>query len=195
MTPGDLLYLPRGWYHDALADDGGSVHIAFGATVPIGLDVISLLFERMIREPGFRQHLPQDESALASRLSGLGAMLARALDDPETLAQVQKLQQGFPYPRDSYDLPKLLDLATAERFRVRAKGIRLAEQGGRFGLVQAGDRQATEVPAEVSALVGWVLERDAFTRAELARAFPERSSAQVDELLASLGAMRLVVAA
>ena len=32
MEPGDLLYLPRGQYHDALADEGGTVHIAFGVT-------------------------------------------------------------------------------------------------------------------------------------------------------------------
>ena len=51
MEPGDLLYLPRGQYHDALADEGGAVHIAFGVTYPIGVDVMSLLFERVIAEP------------------------------------------------------------------------------------------------------------------------------------------------
>ena len=30
LRPGDLLYIPRGQYHDALASQNGAVHIAFG---------------------------------------------------------------------------------------------------------------------------------------------------------------------
>jgi hypothetical protein len=74
---------------------------------------------------------------------------------------------------------------------VRAKGIRLVQQNGRHGLVQEGSRAATEVPADVSALVGWVLERPDFSRTELAAAFPEKRSAQLDQLLRDLSAMRL----
>ena len=32
MTPGDVLYLPRGQYHDALASEGASLHLSFGIT-------------------------------------------------------------------------------------------------------------------------------------------------------------------
>ena len=45
---------------------------------------------------------------------------------------------------------------------MRAKGIRLVQQAGRYGLEQEGSRAATEVPAEVSPMVAWVLERRAF---------------------------------
>ena len=48
MEPGDLLYLPRGQYHDALADEGGTMHIAFGITYPIGMDVMTFLFDRSL---------------------------------------------------------------------------------------------------------------------------------------------------
>src|SRR3546814_12960582 len=34
MQPGDLLYIPRGRYHDALASENGALHIAFGVTLP-----------------------------------------------------------------------------------------------------------------------------------------------------------------
>ena len=50
MRPGDLLYLPRGQYHYALADDGPCAHIAWGVTYPIGMDVMTYAFERMIGE-------------------------------------------------------------------------------------------------------------------------------------------------
>ena len=75
---------------------------------------------------------------------------------------------------------------------MRAKGIRLVHQGGRYGLLQEGARAATEVPAEVGPLVAWVLERREFSRNELTAAFPGRDAAEVERLLRELGAMRLI---
>jgi ribosomal protein L16 Arg81 hydroxylase len=196
MEPGDLLYLPRGQYHDALADEGGAVHVAFGITYPIGLDVMSFLYERVIAEPAFRANLPRageasSDDRLRERLSALSERIAAILDEPQTAAQIKSMQRSFHYPRHAYTLPDLLTETADERFRVRASGIRMVQQGGRFGLVREGSRAATEVPADVSTMVGWVLERKQFSRNELAQAFPERESAQLDGLLRDLGAMRL----
>jgi bifunctional lysine-specific demethylase and histidyl-hydroxylase MINA len=195
MEPGDLLYLPRGQYHDAIADEGGAVHIAFGITYPIGLDIVTMLFERMMYEPIFRANLPRldgaGDRALTKRLRVLADGIADALADPKTVEQIKVMQRGFHYPRHAYELPGLLGETADERYRVRASGLRLVQQGGRFGLVREGSRAATEVPADVSAMVGWVLERQQFSREELTRAFPERGPAQLDSLLRDLGAMRL----
>jgi hypothetical protein len=197
MEPGDLLYLPRGQYHDALADDGGAAHIAFGVTYPIGMDVMSLLFERVVALPEFRANLPRSnqpdaEGKLAAHLGALADQIAKVLAEPETAREIRALQQTFHYPRHSYDLPDLLAAAPDDRYRVRATGIRLVEQGGRFGLVAEGSRTATEVPADVSAMVGWVLKQPAFSPAELAAAFPERPAAAIERLLRDLRAMRLI---
>jgi hypothetical protein len=171
------------------------VHIAFGLTYPIGLDIVTMLFERMMYEPVFRANLPRldgaGDRALIERLRVLADGIASALADPKTVEQIKVMQRGFHYPRHAYDLPGLLGEAADERYRVRAAGIRLVQQGGRFGLVREGSRAATEVPADVSAMVGWVLERQQFSREELTRAFPERGPAQLDSLLRDLGAMRL----
>jgi bifunctional lysine-specific demethylase and histidyl-hydroxylase MINA len=196
MEPGDLLYLPRGQYHDALADEGGTVHIAFGVTYPIGFDVMTYLFDRVVAEPEFRANLPRPDGpaaadALSARLALLRDRIGAILAEPKTAAQIAALQRGFRYPRHGYALPDLLGAPAEDRFRVRAKGIRMVQQGGRYGLVEEGSRAATEVPAEVSRLVAWVLERREFSRSELAAAFPERRAAQLEQLLRDLGAMRL----
>jgi ribosomal protein L16 Arg81 hydroxylase len=194
MEPGDLLYLPRGQYHEAVADEGGAVHVAFGVTYPIGLDVVSMLYERMMYEPIFRANLPRlgaDGRALTDRLRVLSDGIAAVLAEPKILEQIKTMQRGYHYPRHSYALPDLLAEAAEERFKVRAAGLRMVQQGGRFGLVGEGSRAATEVPADVSAIVGWVLERKQFARSELAQAFPDRQSSQLDQLLRDLGAMRL----
>ena len=194
MEPGDLLYLPRGQYHDALADEGGAVHIAFGVTYPIGMDVMSLLFERVVGLPEFRANLPRPdaERELAAHLGGLADRIAKLLADPETVRQIRAQQRTFHYPRHSYALPDLLHACPDDRYRVHAKGIRLVQQGGRFGLVAEGSRAATEVPADVSGPVGWVLKRPEFSGADLAAAFPGRPAAALDQLLRDLRAMRLI---
>jgi hypothetical protein len=195
MTPGDLLYLPRGWYHDALADDGGTIHVSFGAVYMVGLDVVSFLFERMMAEPDLRTNLPRpdadDGDALAEHVARVGDRIAEVLRQPETLARIRSLQRGDPLPSAGYDVQDLLRNSSGQCFRVRAEGIRLVAQGGRHGLLKDGSHNAVEVPSDVSDMVGWVLQRREFTRIELARAFPERQAAQLEGLLRDLGSMRL----
>ncbi len=58
LEPGDLLYIPRGWYHDALAQSEATMHLSFGVTPVIGLDVISQLFESAIEHDDLRADLP-----------------------------------------------------------------------------------------------------------------------------------------
>jgi ribosomal protein L16 Arg81 hydroxylase len=196
MEPGDLLYLPRGQYHDALADEGGTVHIAFGITYPIGMDVMTFLFDRVAAEPEFRANLPRLDpeaaAALQDRLTALGDRIRAVLAEPKTAAQITALQRGFRYPRDAYHLPDLLEQPADDRFRVRAKGIRLVQQGGRYGLIQEGARAATEVPVHLSAMVAWVLKQREFSRTELTSAFPERPAAELEQLLRDVAAMRLI---
>ncbi len=192
MTPGDLLYLPRGQYHYALAEDGGCIHIAFGVTYPIGIDVVSYLFERMVTDPLGRANLPRgDRAALAERLRALGARMAELLAEPRSLEDVERQMAGFRYPRETYDLPRLLE-PEGQRFEVRATGLRLVARGGRFALVEQGTRKGVEVPRELQPMVAWALERPAFTRAELDRAFFDRPAEQRAKFLQDMEKMALL---
>jgi ribosomal protein L16 Arg81 hydroxylase len=195
MKPGDLLYLPRGQYHYALADDGGCIHIAFGVTYPIGIDVMSYLFERMITDPLCRRNLPRgDAGALAAHLGTLGERLGEVLAEPRALADMQAFQAGYRYQRGSYDFPELLDPASL-RYTVNGKGVRLIEQQGRFGLVKEGSRQAVAVPSDVSRMVAWVLERPGFSRGDLDRAFPAADKAALDKFIQDMERMILIAVA
>jgi mannose-6-phosphate isomerase-like protein (cupin superfamily) len=193
LKPGDLLYIPRGQYHYALADDGACMHIAMGMTYHIGLDFVTYMFERMVAEPLARQNLPhRDPAALAERLAALGRRMAEIAAQPATRDDIARLTASFRYPRDSYDLPGLVDGTAEEAFAVRADGIRLVEQGGRYGLVKAGSREAVEVPAPIKDLVGWVLDRPGFARHELAARFHALPPAAIDKFLADMQRMRLI---
>lgn len=191
LKPGDLLYLPRGQYHYALADDGACCHIAIGVTYPIGLDVVSYLFERMVAEPLARANLPREPGALARRLAALADRLAAVTTDSRTLADIQTQMAAFHYPREDYDLPGLIEQSPS-RFQRRYADFKLVEQGGKTLLVRTSTREGVEVPAAVKEPVGWVIARPGFERAELERAFPALPAKQVDTFLAQMERMRVI---
>ena len=180
MEPGDLLYLPRGQYHDALADEGGTVHIAFGVTYPIGMDVMSFLFDRVVAEPEFRANLPRPsapdgELALSDRLAALGDRIQAVLREPKTVAQIAALQRGFRYPRHAYALPDLLaaagrrPLSRARQGHPHGPAERPLRAGP--GRLAGGDRGAGRgQPAGAAGCSSGASS----PAAELAAAFPER---------------------
>jgi ribosomal protein L16 Arg81 hydroxylase len=105
LRPGDILYLPRGQYHDALATGESSIHLAVGVNEPIGLDVVSLLFEAGVRgAPLFRTRLPpvSDGPALRQRLGALADDAKGKLLDPGFATQIQAVQAGHLQKRGGF---------------------------------------------------------------------------------------------
>jgi hypothetical protein len=92
LQPGDLLYLPRGQFHDALAEAGPSVHLTFSCNAPNGLDWLNLLYEQAAQDPEFRKNLPfpmqnADTSNSSSDGDPLGRHLANLSNRFETMAR------------------------------------------------------------------------------------------------------------
>ncbi|MBV8165212.1 MAG: hypothetical protein JO021_00375, partial [Alphaproteobacteria bacterium] len=105
LAPGDVLYLPRGQYHDALATGEAAIHLAVGVNEPIGLDVVSLLFEAAVHgDPLFRTRLPPtgDGPALSRRLEALAADARRKLLDPGFRAKLQAVQAAHLHKRGGF---------------------------------------------------------------------------------------------
>lgn len=75
LEPGDLLYLPRGEAHHAMADGPLSVHLTFGIDTRRGIDFLSSVVEHAKSEGLFRQDL--------TRLGGTSSLelRERALKD------------------------------------------------------------------------------------------------------------------
>ena len=194
LKPGDLLYLPRGQYHYALADDGGCIHIAMGVTYPIGIDLVGYLYERLIADPLCRKNLPQgDPAALGGHLASLGERIASIMSEPATRADIERFVDSYRYIREPWDMAALLE-PEAITYAVRANGVKLIEQQGRHGLVKEGSRQAVAVPKEVAGMVVWVLKREAFTRDELDRAFDKAGKPALDRFVQDMERMALIAA-
>ena len=51
LRPGDMLYLPRGWLHEALTSDSDSLHLTVGVNVVTWLDAFKAALEECGDEP------------------------------------------------------------------------------------------------------------------------------------------------
>ncbi len=190
MKPGDVLYIPRGRYHDALASSNGAIHISFGVTLPKPLDVLSLIWEAAIASPSMRAYLPvkSGKSALARALEDMGSELTRLLTAPEIRdAAVHTMGPSFRSEAETYDVAELV--STGPVYCV-ASGISVVKQAGQE-LISNG-REATEIPAGLNEPVRWVVDRREITEDALAAAFPRMDRSLVADLIGKLRAMKVL---
>lgn len=105
MRPGDVLYLPRGWYHDAMTTEGASLHVTFSVTPLYGRVLFGLLESAAMQDPAFRQWLaPGNDGGdrLGEQIADLGRRLADlsalpAFRDEVLMAQERLVPRGAPY--------------------------------------------------------------------------------------------------
>ena len=119
MRPGDVLYLPRGWYHDALADSAASLHVTFSVTPLYGRILFGLLESAAMQDPVFRAWLPsagQDGGrALSNHLIDLGKRLAALAAHPQIRDDVAMSQQRLRQHPARYALPARKPLTSYRR--------------------------------------------------------------------------------
>lgn len=190
MKPGDMLYLPRGQYHDALASSEGTIHIAFSATGVIGLDFLGAMSDMVVGSEKFRLNFPRREDgpgALKKHIEMLSAEFAKIAKSEDFLNRFQQFQQDFHYKRGGIQIPAIGEDPLYQRLVHDAKVARF--QNG-FGLFRGNN--VTPIPPGLEKLVAWMLSRRTFTFGELADAFPSETLHSLNELLIQVRRMGLV---
>jgi hypothetical protein len=76
LGPGDTLYLPRGWPHEAETSDAASLHVTVGVHPPTRLDALRAALDACADDVEFRRALGADGELPADLLSRLGERLA-----------------------------------------------------------------------------------------------------------------------
>jgi len=120
MNPGDLLYLPRGRFHDALTSGDVSVHLSVSSNEPLGLDWLTQLWNLAVRDPEFRTVLPlpdgpSGEQALHRHLKHLYERLGAIAFDAQSLQMASNLRSGYGIKREPYGLPDLPEAGAGPR--------------------------------------------------------------------------------
>jgi hypothetical protein len=76
LRPGDTLYLPRGWLHEALTSETDSLHITVGVVVYAWIDALRAALEECEQDVEFRRSVPADGEALVDLVALLAERLA-----------------------------------------------------------------------------------------------------------------------
>jgi len=198
LRPGDLLYIPRGRYHDALASENGALHIAFGVTMPKPLDLLAIIWEAAVQDPELRADLPHkpDGEALRRVLKKMGRKVEEILSSKAAVQSAAQAVENWPYAFKSYDLESRIKTPCApaskgegKDYRV-SKQVRVVQQNGRPILTDG--KQHVEVPRHIAPQVTFVMSRDTVSAAILKQQFPEMSEAAVAELIQNMKAMRAI---
>ena len=191
MKPGDLLYVPRGQYHDALANSDASLHVSFGVTEPQGQDFLAILMPTLVRESLFRASIPHfdDGEAHLAHLQKLGDRLQAIIKDSATASAMRdyQKQRAARHCLGRFALPVRKDVPV---FRVRGLHAKLLRRGGDFrlktksgeGTLAAADEKAAE----------WAMGRDYFDADEFAAAATGGDSTAAAQLLTKLTAAGLI---
>lgn len=173
--PGDLLYLPRGLYHDALATDTASLHLSFGSTPAVGVAVLEMIAREMQGQEYFRKRLPhfEDRAALVAYLQGIGQTVNKVVADPAFHDFVANFQKDRIFD-------KVADYRFPEReadgyFFVSRYAPTLQEAGA---ALKVSHRGATfELAAADKEMLAWILGREDFWLSQLSEAHGQRGEA------------------
>ena len=76
LEPGDTLYLPRGWLHEALTSQDDSLHLTVGVNVVTWLAAFRAALDRCSDDLEFRRSLPADGDGAEALLERLAERLA-----------------------------------------------------------------------------------------------------------------------
>ncbi|MEU0739293.1 cupin domain-containing protein [Streptomyces sp. NPDC006134] len=144
LTPGDVLYLPRGWWHSVSASEGErSLHLTCGLSVATGADLIVWLSEILREHEVVRTDLPRfgtdkerTETALALR-----DLLVAELSDPDVISRYFALRDANERVRFRPSLPFVAGLpadpdlsarllTTRHDLRLTAEGNAVLTAGG-----------------------------------------------------------------
>ena len=112
LEPGDVLYMPRGWLHQALTSDTDSLHLTIGANAYTWLDALKAALDACADDVEFRRSVPEDGVPTTDLLTALGDRLEPG--DVVTRRQSKLVRTRRPVLDRGLSELRALDSLTAE---------------------------------------------------------------------------------
>lgn len=118
LAPGDLLYLPQGWPHEALAETDGCLHLSF-ALVHLNLDDVARVLAQQLAAAGDTgrplHDLHRGPEAMAAHIDEVLRRLQALRDRDGFSASLLHGLLASRRSRGRYTLPPVAGLAPADR--------------------------------------------------------------------------------
>jgi lysine-specific demethylase/histidyl-hydroxylase NO66 len=188
LTPGDTLYLPRGWLHEALTSGADSLHLTVGVNVITWLDALKAALDDAGDDLALRRSI--DAGAADDVVQALTDRLTRA--DVERRRSERLARRSRPVLADGFEQLRALEWLTHETpVERRPVHVRLHEDGASLTLEFDGTqlRMPARVRAEIDAMLA---ASEPFTAGDLPGSLDEDGRLVLIRRLVREGFLRIV---
>ena len=177
LNAGDVLYLPRGYPHDATSTDTMSIHLAVGALTVTWASTILGAVERAIdADSRFRESLPpafaqggEPRQRAEARLAALLRHLIDSIDPAVAIEDaVRRAEQALPVDLTGHlaDLEQEMHVDLQMQLRARLDSRPIVIHGDGTAAVQFHGKRVT-MPAYAKPLLEFMLTHERFCAADL----------------------------
>ena len=189
LKPGDLLYLPRGQYHDALASKSGSIHVAFGLTYFKPIDLMSVIWEKFILSDVMRKDFERNSTKenLKNELKAISKEIEKIINNEQISEIIVDSIKKWPYEINQYYLNDLV--AQGRKYSV-SKLIKLEKSGKQAYLTNGKDR--VNIPNNYLDLTAYILSQEFVTNKLISTHFKELSENIIKEVIEKLENMKVI---
>jgi len=189
LRPGDLLYIPRGQYHDALASQNGAVHIAFGLSYFKSIDAMTSLWQKFILNEFMRSDIKinADEKEIKSSLKKLSNELDKIINSQEASDIVMNSFKNWPYEMKEYSIKSIME--TGPSYNID-KSVKFELRANRSYLT--GLKGSVEIPNKFVTLIEYIMTQESINEKTLKKQFENISDDIIAECIKSLKKMNVI---
>jgi hypothetical protein len=105
LNDGDVLYIPRGWWHDAFPLNEPSLHLTVSLTPPTALDYLGWVMSRLRDHADLRASLPPGDGAWQVEMTTRISRLVTDMLQAAPLAEFQRQWEANIRPNPHINLP------------------------------------------------------------------------------------------
>jgi ribosomal protein L16 Arg81 hydroxylase len=182
LTPGDLLYLPRGFVHTTATSDSFSLHVTLGITVYTWVELLSEWVQSSKNSVGLRRGLPPGFAGREDVRQLLGDQLRQVITELQLMTDYDALLYGFSHRVRSAQTGMRADFRTdvmviGPRTQLRTldrDSYAVAEEGGKLVLKFHGKAFAVERSAQP--ILKEICQRRCFSTVDLAHPLGESTT-------------------
>jgi len=189
LKPGDLLYIPRGQYHDALASKNGAIHIAFGLTYFKGIDCMNSLWQNFILNEFMRNDIginPNSEE-IKTLLKKLSNELNDIINSSKALESVKENIKNWQYPIQEYSIKTIVSEGPSYLID---KSIKFETKEGKPYLTSA--KGSVQIPDKFKSLIEFIIVQESINEKSLKAQFQDISDEIIIECLENLKKMNVI---
>ena len=148
LHPGDVLYIPRGHWHYAVACEEPSLHLTLGIHCKTGIDFLEWLVSELREQSDWRKSLPlrTNPDSINANVNSLIAELHRYANSKNLADEYSSYLDSLGKPVAKYSLPhqagfNIFPYGVQTKFRIpKFQRVRIHElsDGGGYKIVVAG---------------------------------------------------------